>query len=261
MVDGNLNMEERSFQKLFVDPSAEASEWEDAVYQAGISGDDKEVERLFMQANEIYLDESQINTAIEEFTRKGPQEEKDRLLEGLKKIDWIKNVKVENGILRIDTEKGPLMVALINESLNGYENDLRLLTNGRKGFCHTDSIKMCRQYQQDSYVVTGYIYGLSDKAKYLHSWVEFEAGGKEFVADYTMNALINKEGYYMLKHAKERSRVSNKQIKDDWKILGQLAKRGITFKENEYLVFRDEIMRDLEKNFGDNKKDSDREDR
>lgn len=254
-------MEERSFQKLFIDPSAEASEWEDAVFQAGISGDDKEVERLFMQANEIYLDENQITTAIEEFTRKGPQEEKDRLLDGLKSIDWINNVTVKNKVLHMDTQKGSIIVARINEAMNGYENDLRLLTSGRKGFCHTDSIKMCRQYEQDSNVVTGYIYGLSDKAKYLHSWVEFDIEGKLFVADYTMNALINKNAYYMLKHAEELSRVSNKQIKEDWKILGKLAEKGITYKENEYLVFRDEIMKDLEKNFGDNKKDSDREDR
>lgn len=254
-------MDCKKFERMFVDPSNEASDWEDAVFQAGKAGNDKEVERLFMQADEIYLEESQINTAIETFTRKESPEEKDRLLNGLNKIDWVKSVKVENGVLQIDTEKESLVVALISEVMNGYQDDLRLLTSGRKGFCHTDSIKMCRQYEQDSNVVTGYIYGLSNKAKYLHSWVEFESNKKEFVADYTMNAVMNKKGYYMLKHAEVLSKVSNKQLKEDWKILGQLAKQGITFKENEYLVFRDEIMRDLEKNFGDNKKDSDRDDR
>lgn len=70
-----------------------------------------------------------------------------------------------------------------------------------------------------------------------------------------MNAVMNKKGYYMLKHAEALSKVSNKQLKEDWKILGQLAKQGITFKENEYLVFRDEIMRDLKKNFSEHDQD------
>jgi hypothetical protein len=262
MVDGNLSMyirNEEEFNRMFVNPSEEASDWEDAVFQAGINGDDKEVERLFMQTNEIYLDESQINTAIETFTRKESPEEKDRLLNGLKEIDWIKDVRVENNVLHIGTEKGPINVGLLSD-MDGYRDDLRLLTSGRKGFCHSDSIKMCRQYN-DAQIVTGYIYGLSDKAKYLHSWVEFEQDGKCVVADYTMNVVMNKEGYYLIKHAEELSRVSHKQIIDDLKILGQLSKQGIVFRENEYLVFRDEIMKDLEKNFGDNNKDSDREDR
>lgn len=240
-------MDRKTFEELFIKPSDEADKWEEAVFQAGIAGDDKEVERLFMQANEIYLDECQITTAIETFTRKESQSEKDRLLEGLKDIEWIKDVKVENGFLHIGTEKGSINVGLISD-MDDYKNELRLLTSGRKGFCHTDSMKMCRQYE-DACVVTGYIYGLSDKAKYLHSWVEFEKDGKCVVADYTMNAIMNKEGYYLIKHAEELSRVSQKQLIDDWKILGKLAKQGITYTENQYLVFRDEIMKDLEKNF------------
>ena len=245
-------MDYKNFKKMFIDPSAKSDEWEEAVFQAGKAGNDEEVEKLFMQANEIYLDEKQINTAIEEFTSKGPQEEKDRLLEGLKKIEWIKNVRVENNFLHIDTDKGPINVGLISD-VDEYKNDLRLLTSGRKGFCHGDSIKMCNRYV-DSCVVTGYVYGLSDIAKYLHSWVEFEKDGKFVVADYTMNAIMNKEGYYMLKHAEELSRVSHKQLRDDWKILGQLDKRGITFKENEYLVFREEIIRDFKKNISEQEK-------
>ena len=46
-------MDCKKFERMFVDPSNEASDWEDAVFQAGKAGDDKEVERLFMQADKI----------------------------------------------------------------------------------------------------------------------------------------------------------------------------------------------------------------
>ena len=250
-------MDIKNFKELFVDPSAEASDWEDNFFKVAQSGDEEGVEKLLEEVDELYFEECQINTAIETFTSKGTKEERERLLPKLKEIEWVKDVKVENGVLHISTEKGPINVALITQAMYGYENDLRLLTDGRKGFCHTDSIRMCKKYEQEGFVVTGYIYGIADKAKYLHSWVEFEEDGKYAVADYTMNAIMNREAYYMIKHAKELSRVSNKQIKDDWKILGQLDKRGITLKENEYLVFRDEYMKDLKKNF----KDLEKEDR
>ena len=250
-------MDEEKIKKLFIEPSTEASEWEDKVFEASKTGDEKALEKLLLEAEELYPEECQINSAIENFTRKGTKEEREKLLYKLTDIKWVKSVKIENERIYIDTEQGPINVGLISNDMNGYENDLRLLTNGRKGFCHTDAIKMCRMYEKECFVVTGYIYGIADRAKYLHSWVEMNIGGIDFVADYTMNAYMNKDAYYFIKNAKELSRVSNKQIKEDWKILGQLSRSGITFMENEYLVFRDEYMKDLKKNF----KKLEREDR
>lgn len=253
-------MDEEKFKKMFIDPTNEASEWEEKILDGGTDSE-KEMEELLMQANEFYLDEAQINTAIEAYTRAGTQEEREGLLHTLTEIEWVKDVKIEKQRVVIDTERGPIRFGLINEILPDYKNDLQLLTTGRKGFCHRDAIKMSTMYEEESFVVTGFVYGIADKAKYFHSWVEMSLGGKDYAIDYTMNAIMNRDAYYMIKHAEEVSRVSNKQIREDWKILKKLTEKGIFIIDNQYLVFRDEIMNDLEKNFGDNKKDSDREDR
>lgn len=88
-------------------------------------------------------------------------------------------------------------------------------------------------------VVTGFIYGISDKVKYLHSWIEFNKDGNEYVIDYTMNVIMNKEGYYFIRQAEELSRISNQDILFDSKI---------SINSKVYLVFRHEIMKELEKN-------------
>lgn len=241
-------MDEEKFKKMFIDPTDEASEWERKLLEGGTDSEE-EMEELLMQANEFYLDEAQINSAIEAYTRKGTQEEREGLLHRLTEIEWVKDVKIEKQRVLIDTEKGLIRFGLINETLPEYKDDLQLLTTGRKGFCHRDSIKMSTMYEEENFVVTGFVYGIADKAKYFHSWVEMTIGEKDYVLDYTMNAIMNKEAYYMIKHAEEVSRVSNKQIREDWKVMEKLTKKGIYFMDNQYLVFRDEIMKDLEKNF------------
>ena len=253
-------MDEEKFKKMFIDPTEEAEAWEEKIITGDINS--KEVEELLMQANEFYQDEWKICTAIEGYTSVGKKEEREGLLFRLKSIPWVKDIKIEENHVLIDTEKGLINFQLINESLPECKDDLRLLTGGRKGYCHSDAVKMSTMLEKENAVVTGYVYGMADKAKYFHSWVEMSNDGKDYVIDYTMNAIMNKEAYYMLKHAEELSRVSNEQITEDWKIMKQLTGKGIFFMDGQYLAFRDEIMRDLKKNFGDtDKKDKDIEDR
>lgn len=250
------SMNKRNFKLLFEEPDAKSRKWQDALYDAAHNGDDDEFNRLLAEANELYFEESQIHTAIEDYTSNGDPEERDRHLSGLKELDWVDDVKVEENGLLIKTKRGPIAVNRMSDVVNGFTGDLRLLSrSARKGQCHHDSIIMARMFEQEIFVVTGYVYGLTDKAKFLHSWVELEEEGKQLVADYTMNAIMNKDAYYMIQHAQELTRVSNKQIKEDWKILGQLAKKGITFMNNEYLVFRDEYMQDLKRNISEHDQD------
>lgn len=93
------------------------------------------------------------------------------------------------------------------------------------------------------------IYGYSDKEKYLHTWVEGKLGyGFPVVIDYTMNALMNKDGYYFLQKPKILSRISGKDLEMDNKFIRKFAKTGATINDKEYLVFRDEIMRYFNRN-------------
>ena len=105
------------------------------------------------------------------------------------------------------------------------------------------------------------MYGISDKEKNIHTWIEFEEGKNEYVIDYTFNVLMNKEGYYYLRKAEPLSIITSKEMNSDRK-LGIFDKdnemangKGIGISEKEYLLFRNEILNDLLKNSFVNKDD------
>ena len=116
-----------------------------------------------------------------------------------------------------------------------------------------DRIKKCFNYAYEisrnigvkNEIVTGYIYGYTDISKFLHSWVEINYKGQDYVIDGTLNAIINKEGYYALRHAEPITKISNETLEID--IKNYLSKVG-TFGLPDYLFFRNEIIKDLEKN-------------
>jgi len=92
-------------------------------------------------------------------------------------------------------------------------------------------------------LVTGYIYGVADKGKFLHSWVECGKEGKEIVMDYTMNVGMKKDGYYFLMHAEPIARISDKDVKEDIRRFGHFFDFS---NYTQYLLFRDETIRQLE---------------
>ena len=62
-----------------------------------------------------------------------------------------------------------------------------------------------------------------------------------------MNLVINKNGYYLLKHPEPISRIPRQLLKKDLNKLISLDEISV-IEWMDYLVFRDEIMRDLDKN-------------
>lgn len=118
-------------------------------------------------------------------------------------------------------------------------------TDERIGKCYTFAKTISLNLGVSNEIVTGYVYGYSDKAEFLHSWVEITLKGEEYVIDGTINAMINKQGYYLMRRVKPLTRISNEQlISDANKYLYKIQ----TFPLEVYFVFRDEIINDLEKN-------------
>ena len=63
-------------------------------------------------------------------------------------------------------------------------------------------------------VVTGFTYGIADKAKNISTWVEFKNNkNQEFVVFPDTNTVYNKEGFYFLKHAEPLKKVSSDDLK------------------------------------------------
>ena len=118
--------------------------------------------------------------------------------------------------------------------------------------CHELSIDLAKMltkyFKQSCNVVTGNPRYYVNQQKYLHSWVEIEVDGKTYIIDSTMNTVLEKEAYYMLRHVNENEILSSitgeNIIKDEW-LYGELLN---DFDHKTYLTSRDEIIKDLEKN-------------
>ena len=242
----------KSFNYLFVEPNNESDEWDSKIFEYGYAHDTEKLEKHLETAEELYLEEQQIRVAINTFTLDTESNtEKQRLLNQLRKEPFILDVDVTDSFIMIElANKKKIRVCKMSEIMPGLkEEDPDILTKDRKGKCHSKALEISSRLGSIANdIVTGNTYGYSDKAKYLHSWVEFSYNGNDVVLDYTLNALINREGYYLLNHISEPlSRISSKQIQEDCKLIKKLNKVG-SFNIKEYLFFRDEIIRDLEKN-------------
>ena len=114
-----------------------------------------------------------------------------------------------------------------------------------KATCFVKALRIATHLGIENSIVTGYCYGYSDKSRFLHSFVETTLDGKEVVIDGTLNAIMNKDGYYALRHIKPLTKISNQTLQEDKEnYLYKIEK----FPPEVYFVFRDEIIRDFEKN-------------
>lgn len=239
----------KNFKELFKVPDEKSEEWDDKLFELAEKGLINELEQHINTANEIFFDENRILTAISDFTKKTvSQKEKIRLLKSLKEDKLVKNFIINDSTLIIYTSDFEIRVGKLSDIIVELKQDSEIETDDREGKCHTKSIEISERLGIINDIVTGYIFGYSDKAKYLHSWVEFSEKGKEFVIDYTKNIMINKEAYYKLMHVIPLSRISDTNIKEDKKILFKHFSKLGQFNIKEYLVFRDEIMKGFEKN-------------
>ena len=127
---------------------------------------------------------------------------------------------------------------------NHIENeDLKeeLMSNKRYKKCHERSMNIA-PYIKNSKIVTGYV--TMGNRKVLHSIIEYDVDDKTIVLDWTKNLYITKEQYIDLTEFTELSSFKGKKIIDDSKLIA--GNIDITIKP--YLVFREELMRDIKKN-------------
>lgn len=240
----------RNFYELFIKPEDEGIEWQEKVFELIGNGDIRGLDKHLKQANEVYYVEKELYTAINAFTLESKtQNEKGKLLKSLLKHGFAESVEYNDETIKIKAKNGILIMGTklsgLIRSLN-YEDEYVNKEN-RHGNCHYKSIKISKSLEMPNDLVTGYVYGISDKTKFLHSWVEFEVKGKELVIDYTLNIIMNKEGYYYLQHARPLSRISNEDLVNDDEYIRKFNKLG-HFNIKEYLTFRDEIVNDFKKN-------------
>lgn len=78
----------------------------------------------------------------------------------------------------------------------------------------------------------------------LHSIIEYDIDDKTIVLDWTRNLYITKEQYIELTKFVELASFDGKEVIDDIERITGNLNIGV----KPYVVFRDELMRDMEKN-------------
>lgn len=256
------NQAEETFEKLFIEGEIEGQKWKEDYYKALAAGDSETLESLIEEAREVgdvYKNDNEINNFISYFTSSafsyGDMMNKIVALESLPEIDKVE-YNAPNGVLKIYTKngyvKGDLItVNLLSKSLRWlrYDEEITSLTR-RVGQCHHRSLELADNLKYElnlsPTIVTGQASSLAEKCSVLHTWLEVQIQGKPYVLDYTMNALIDKDAYYKIKHVKanETCRIDYGDYMYDKPIIRPfLESKELKYKQ--YLFFRDEIMRDL----------------
>ena len=239
----------RNFKELFENPDNKSEQWENDFINYVKTENTQEL-LDFIRNTELYEVESEIFSAVAQFTKNTVSNDKKyKLLKSLEDESFVDKVDITDSIIHIKTKKGVIAVRPLTSFLTFLKNDPDIETDSRIGKCHEKSMAISQILGSSNEVVTGYICGLSNKQKYLHSWVEVKlADNYPVVIDYTINAVMNRDGYYLLKHPKILNRVSNEDIKNDQKYILSFSETVQSINIKEYLVFRDEIMRDINKN-------------
>lgn len=109
----------------------------------------------------------------------------------------------------------------------------------RYGNCHSASGSIAYHYDFD--ILTGYV-TVGDK-DILHSVLETK-DDKSKIIDYTKNLVIDKADYIKLTNFREIQRISHEDYVNDVSLIYSLSPN---FSIRAYLVFRDELMKELNK--------------
>lgn len=205
-------------------------------------------------ATELDMDNYNIKYRISEWTKDSlSDKEKIAFLNELRDLgDYILDIKVEKNEkfnlpeVKIETTKGIIQAIQFSSVAPEVKNLFPFIESDKRfGNCYDFAYNISLNLGVPNQIVTGYIYGYSDKSKFLHSWVESNIKGEEYVIDGTLNAMINKEGYYLMQHAKPITKISDSVLKSDIKNHLDVMQ---TIPLEVYYVFRDEIVNDLKRN-------------
>lgn len=205
-------------------------------------------------ATELDMDNYNIKYRISEWTKDSlSNKEKIAFLNELRDLgDYILDIKVEKNEkfnlpeVKIETTKGIIQAIQFSSVAPEVKNLFPFIESDKRfGNCYDFAYNISLNLGVPNQIVTGYIYGYSDKSKFLHSWIESNIKDEEYVIDGTLNAMINKDGYYLMQHAKPITKISDSVLKSDIKNHLDVMQ---TIPIETYYVFRDEIVNDLKRN-------------
>ena len=236
------------FNKKFVATDEESSVWDKAVFALW---EKPTLLAKMLRKNKSHLNllDTNIYFLINYFGTDSVRDEiKLAQLAFVKNNDEISQAKMSADRIMVTKKDGTVIESkMLSKTFDWIKHDLELVSPLRMGKSHKKSISIARCLAQPCHVVTGHISGITNKSKYLHTWVETMIDGKEVVIDYTMNSVMNKKGYYSLMHAKSISKIAESDLEEDLKFVAPMLKNN-SLAMFEYLVYRDQIMENISLN-------------
>lgn len=192
----------------------DCTNWNRRFDKATHDNDKKEIMSLLSEANHLYLDEYFIYNTIFKLNKDTLSEDKkEELINNLNKSKIIKFVNEQDDYISINTRANCIKIAKLSDIIPEAGND----KNSKNSVVRQDKFSAEYLSQLISFpnnVVTGYVYGISDKSKKIHTWLEFKNNyNQEFVVDYDDNTVYNKEGYYFIKHVEPIKKVSSDELR------------------------------------------------
>ena len=194
----------------------EERQWNLSFIDATKNKDKKKVFELLRQAGEVYLDEYYIDHSITELNNSMTSSEKrDQVITNLKNCKIVKDIVDNKNSISIKTGSKTIMASKLSDIIPGIEDvtPSKIKDNiVNKSEHRSQYISQMLSFPNS--VVTGYTYGIADKAKSIDTWVEFKNNrNQEFVVFPDTNTVYNKEGFYFLKHAEPIKKVASDDLK------------------------------------------------
>lgn len=188
---------------------------------------------VFYNVDDEYLNDTAV--IIENFTMLN---EIDRLIV-LTQSDMF---KYKNKTYTYNDGEEEYTFSLLEDLFEDDETKRILHSPERYGSCHHASVGMCLNLpHKNSKILTGYI-NYSD-CRILHSVYYYEEDGIEIIYDYTKNIMMRKDDYFRLTNFKLINEIEREKLIEDKNFI---CNSNISVKA--YMVFRDEMMRDIKKN-------------
>ncbi len=196
--------------------SLEDKMWNQSFYDASKNRDKKKIFELLSKAGNVYLDEYSIDHSIFElYNANLSAEKKEKVLENLKNNKIVEDIVEQNNTISIKTASTVIKTSKLSDIIPGIENvePSNKKENVVDKSCYRSEY-ISQMLSFPNSIVTGYTYGIADKAKSLSTWVEFKNNkNQEFVVFPDSNTVYNKEGFYFLKHAEPLKKASGDDLR------------------------------------------------
>ncbi len=206
------------------------------------SGVNKKTEELFLEAVPTKIQDKDLLTKLGHIYLKLNfyTMDRDRYYE----IDEDDNFTYneETGINNYDDKEFNFKFVLLSDITKSNELKEELESDKRFHKCHGSAIGTCLNDDEDSMkILIGYTPCVDEEE--LHSVVETKGEKEDLIIDYTQNVIMKKEDYININKFRVVNEITSKELKEDCNIITEF---GIV--SPLYLAFRDEIMKDINKN-------------